>query len=303
MAQNEPSPKIYFDWGESGTAEEEKLFLSWQTTPGKAYQVRLLHGEDVPMLPWPMPSSVIPWQDLGPPLYGAGSIYRLHVYTQLPPGTQPPPGPQLPTMLMVHYQPLSNGSQVVFSWYGDGGACRKVVSGVLAPNASHGVMYGAASYDVFAIGLSLPLEGDVASLETPLSPADAAVWAELLPLVPLILNDESPGLAHDMGGQSAPPGESGQARMWRVEERWPDTDGDGIYDWMELASEAQLAASNPFNVDTDGDGISDGDEKLFGLNATINDMDTTAAQLEYNAVNRLEQRVESGVTQAVGYDN
>lgn len=77
-----------------------------------------------------------------------------------------------------------------------------------------------------------------------------------------------------------------------------DFDGDGLTNQQELD-----AGLDPFKADSDGDGVNDADEADFSLNKTGNDMTLTASGLQYNAVNRLEQRTESGVTQAVGYDN
>jgi len=77
-----------------------------------------------------------------------------------------------------------------------------------------------------------------------------------------------------------------------------DFDGDGVSNQEELDQ-----GLDPFSPDSDGDGVGDADEIDFSLNKTGNDMTQNAAGLHYNAVNRLEQRTESGVTQAVGYDN
>jgi hypothetical protein len=76
-----------------------------------------------------------------------------------------------------------------------------------------------------------------------------------------------------------------------------DFDGDGLTNLEEAT-----LGTDPFNPDSDGDGVNDADEVDFDLNPTGNDMTQTAAGLQYNAVNRLEQRTESGVTQAVIYD-
>lgn len=77
-----------------------------------------------------------------------------------------------------------------------------------------------------------------------------------------------------------------------------DFDGDGLTNLEEAT-----LGTDPFNPDSDGDGVNDADEVDFNLELSGNDMAEKAAGLQYNAVNRLEQRVESGVTQAVGYDN
>jgi hypothetical protein len=76
-----------------------------------------------------------------------------------------------------------------------------------------------------------------------------------------------------------------------------DFDGDGVSNQEELDQ-----GLDPFSADSDGDGVGDADEIDFSLNKAGNDMTLAASGLQYNTVNRLEQRTESGVTQAVGYD-
>jgi hypothetical protein len=76
-----------------------------------------------------------------------------------------------------------------------------------------------------------------------------------------------------------------------------DFDGDGVSNQEELDQ-----GLDPFSADSDGDGVGDADEIDFSLNKSGNDMTLAASGLQYNTVNRLEQRTESGVTQAVGYD-
>jgi len=76
-----------------------------------------------------------------------------------------------------------------------------------------------------------------------------------------------------------------------------DFDEDGLSNQEELDQ-----GLNPFSADSDGDGVGDADEVDFSLNKTGNDMAQNAASLQYNDVNRLVQKVESGVTRAVQYD-
>jgi hypothetical protein len=99
---------------------------------------------------------------------------------------------------------------------------------------------------------------------------------------------------------------TGERQFWRLRftdaatggnAETADFDGDGLGNLFEVEN-----GLDPLSADSDGDGVGDADEVDFNLNKTGNDMAQNAATLQYNDVNRLVQKVESGVTHAVQYD-
>lgn len=239
------------------------------------YQLQRLLAEEVPTdIPWPISSANVPWVDAGMPWYGTGTDVRMHIYNlpDTPAATNPPAEGDLPEHLLLLLQPLADGSGTVVSWSG----YRRIFPQTGHPGFAQTGTFPTETLDLLILwnpqSLHPPELTDLTDpplVEWPQEALDQ--WTEISAAMPDIPSgDGSDGSGgFEAGGESAPPPVAGEnhARLWRVREIWPDSDGDGLYDWEELGGIA-LWWSNPFSADTDGDGWTDGIEQAYAASAT-----------------------------------
>lgn len=270
-----PTFPAKIELGEIGTPEEGKAYLRWFSEAGKMYQLQQLLVEDVPTdIDFPIPKELVPWTNVGTPWYGTGSDVRMHVYDipDTPAATSGAPiaGPVL-QFVILQLQPLSDGTGTVVSW----GGFRRVYPRTGDPGFARVGTIPTPNLDLLIMPSpdALTPETGVDLTHPPLSEWTQAAldqWSEIATVMPDILagNGADGAGGFEGGGEAAPPPPAGQniARLWRVQEMWPDTDGDGLYDWEELGGIA-LWYSNPFSIDSDGDGWTDGIEQQYSSSA------------------------------------
>ncbi|MEI6533869.1 MAG: hypothetical protein WCN98_00910 [Verrucomicrobiaceae bacterium] len=266
---------------ERGTGDEQnKLFLQWHAEPGLTYTLQRSLSENID----PQTGAWL-WDDTGDFIYGLGADVKLHVATMTPPpvNNDPPTDTQLNhvPLLNVMFQPLA-GSQggVVVSWNsgstgGSSNARQVYPTGDLTHLPIIGV-YRTEDINIFWMNISVnhPLNvSNISTLNSPLNATQQIEWATIQSSMNAILGMTSTPSTLDTPGQAL---ETNRAAMfWRFKVGYPDTDGDGIEDWKEIA----IHHTNPFAADTDGDGVPDGIEILAGFNPTDANSKPTPLQL------------------------
>ncbi len=140
-----------------------------------------------------------------------------------------------------------------------------------ATNTLSGVPYtGAwrsADVDMIWSKMSEVATSDPTALNTPLGYTAQLQWTQIQAAMPDIL--ASTGGATPPVYTGAPTQGGVRNNFWRITATYPDSDGDGIPDWLEFSGFTTGGihySSNPFTRDTDGDGITDAEEWATGTN-------------------------------------
>ncbi|MEI6534122.1 MAG: thrombospondin type 3 repeat-containing protein, partial [Verrucomicrobiaceae bacterium] len=186
-------------------------------------------------------------------------------------------------LLNVMFQPLAGlpGGMVV-SWNsgstaGSTNARQVYPTGDLTQLPIIG-LYRAQDINIFWTNISVthPLNvSNPSTLNSSLNAAQQTEWATIQSSMNAILSTSSTPSTLDTPGQAL---ETNRAAMfWRFKVDYPDTDGDGIEDWKEIA----IYHTNPFSADTDGDGFTDAEELRLGTD--FNDSNSKPAFLYTNA--------------------
>ncbi|MCB1225401.1 MAG: hypothetical protein KDK99_06285 [Verrucomicrobiales bacterium] len=296
-------PELELKWGTAASNDEHHLYLHWQGISGKHYQIQRALGEDYPGV-----EGAFLWENVGSIIAAVGAPMTRQLVTIFPDSSNPNPlnpGPGVPA-LFVMVQNLSGGG-VLVSWQG----AAQVVSGQVQPWGSPLILAPASGWDVFAVTGPLVQPEPGVDLQTTLNGAQTAQWTAIQAVLPDIFAGTASTVTGtlDLPGDAGPPFPSGVAvpsRFWRLVETWPDSDGDGLYDWEELNGTPLIASwrSNPNLADSDGDGLADFDENRFSLNAQVAESITATSlqTLTYDDEGRLISLSGAGLSAAYAHD-
>ncbi len=260
-------PKTTLQWGTPDTTGQKQLFMNFHTTPGVFYTLEMSEGENA--------LQSYSWFETGAQIYGLGNDVHLPIYTYQPPdpSTHAPVDESFtfaPPLITLLLSPLPSGQGVAVSWCNGNGsyAARQVYP---TTNTLSGVpLMGAwrcTDVDMIWSKMDAVATADPTSLNTPLGNYEQLQWAQIQAAMPEILTGTGGATAPVYSG--SPPQGTAVSRFFRLRVEYPDSDGDGIPDWMEFAgfnSGGIHYSSNPFTNDSDGDGITDADEWAAGTN-------------------------------------
>jgi hypothetical protein len=274
MAQTPPGlPKTTLEMGAPDSTGQRQLYLNFHAEPGVRYTQEIAKVEDITN--YGMESS---FHSDGASIYGLGTDVRLPVYVFAPPDpvTQEPvdeqytPPPSEVINMMINTLP--NGLGIAVSWSDARGtfSARRVFP---TTSTLTGVPFAgtwrSADVDMIWSKMGEVETTDPSWLNTPLSYTQQYQWGQIQTALPEILTGTGGAtpLSYTNTPTTGPIAVNG--RWFRLKVEYPDSDSDGIPDWLEFAgfnSGGTHYQSNPFTADTDGDGVTDAEEWAAGTN-------------------------------------
>jgi hypothetical protein len=273
-AQTPPGlPKTTLEMGAPDSTGQKTLYLCFHTEPGLRYTQQMAKVEDITA--YGMESS---FNSDGASIYGLGTDVRLPIYVFAPPdpATQQPVDEQYPSppsaVINLMLSTLPNGQGIAVSWsnaYGTFSARRVYPTANTLTGVPFAGTWRSADVDVIWSKMGEVETNDPASLNTPLDSNQQIQWTQIQTALPEILTGSGGAtpLSYTNNPTTGPIAVNG--RWFRLKVEYPDSDSDGIPDWLEFAgftSGGSHYQSNPFTSDTDGDGITDAEEWAAGTN-------------------------------------
>ncbi len=267
LAQTPPGlPKLDTLMGAKDSTGQRPLYLNFHAEAGVVYMLEttddLVGGY---------------WYQTGARVYGLGTDVRLPVYTfQAPdPVTHEPVEEQYTApseLITLMFSRLSNGQGIAVSWsdgYGSFSSRQVYPTTSSLTSVPFSGTWRSADVDMIWSKMGEVNSDDPTSLNTSLSSYQQFQWTQIQAAMPDILTGTGGAIPLAFSGAPTLGPDTKRSRFFRLQLNYPDSDNDGIPDWLEFAgftSGGIHYSSNPFTSDSDGDGITDAEEWAAGTN-------------------------------------